>query len=201
MFVQEKQSIKTSAGFENKKWNKLNFKLQSIDRLEQIDFRLLAVTQSLKILTDFDNLLMLHKTRGKTQTIEQKPTVDLYKLQKVDKCLSSHLRRLSSARTSSPPTSCIFHQPSGRAIIWLIESQTTFFFAVSGKGLFRIRTDWLLPGWWGGWGGGCSGGVSKRSPVVSSGSIVFTLADLSNPQGVSISYLTVFFFGTRFFFG
>lgn len=74
------------------------------------------------------------------------------------------------------------------------------FFAVSGKGLFRIRTDWLLPGWWGGWGGGCSGGVSKRSPVVSSGSIVFTLADLSNPQGVSISYLTVFFFGTRFFF-
>jgi len=63
----EEQSIKTSAVStqDKRSLKKLQTQSQSIGRLEQIDFRLLAVTQSLKILTDFDNLLTLPVACGK----------------------------------------------------------------------------------------------------------------------------------------
>lgn len=56
--------------------------------LERIDFRLLGVTRSLKILTAFDNLLMLPQSARQITIIEQKKksrqfeVFDLYKLQK-----------------------------------------------------------------------------------------------------------------------
>lgn len=68
-----------------------------LEKIEQIDFRLLGVTQSLKILTAFDNLLMfpqsarqmktIKKRRRKNSTLRQFEIFDLYKLRKVDKCL------------------------------------------------------------------------------------------------------------------
>lgn len=77
---------------------KLNIaKVGFMTRLEQIDFQLLGVTQSLKILTAFDNLLMfpqsarqmktIKKRRQTNSTLRQFEIFDLYKLRKVDKCL------------------------------------------------------------------------------------------------------------------
>jgi len=137
----------------------------------------------------------VRKTRGKCKqskiySIKKKkssmPAVDLYKLQKVDKCLSSvHIHPQFS---STPPNPWISDQPPWARDNLINWKSDDLFFAVSEKGLFRVRKPQE----------GDFGGVSKRSRVVSSSSIVFTLADLSNPLcGISISYLTVFY--ARFF--
>lgn len=84
-----------------------------LEKIEQIDFRLLGVTESLKILTAFDNLLMfpqsarqmktIKKRRRKNSTLRQFEIFDLYKLRKVDKCLPVSMSSSVAAVPSSTP--------------------------------------------------------------------------------------------------
>lgn len=54
-----------------------------LEQIEQIDFRLLGVTQSLKILTAFDNLLMFPQSARQMKTIKKKGG------EKIQRCDSS----------------------------------------------------------------------------------------------------------------
>lgn len=54
-----------------------------LEKIEQIDFRLLGVTQSLKILTAFDNLLMFPQSARQMKTIKKKGG------EKIQRCDSS----------------------------------------------------------------------------------------------------------------
>lgn len=65
--------MKKKRSLATRKWQTENIaRVGYMTRLEQIDFRLLGVTQSLKILTAFDNLLMFPQSARQMKTIKKR---------------------------------------------------------------------------------------------------------------------------------
>lgn len=102
-----------------------------LEKIEQIDFRLLGVTQSLKILTAFDNLLMFPQSARQMKTIKKTEAkkfnvATVRNFWPVQIAKSGQMFARLRFRWVRVSPRCL-HQPPG-AIIWLIESQATFFF-------------------------------------------------------------------------